>query len=53
MKYRTRAEMDDDPLIVREIIVEDSEPQWSGLLDAEGNKLFRVADSVPMGFHRK
>jgi hypothetical protein len=31
----------------------DHRPQWSGLLDAHGVRLYRVLERVPVGFHGK
>jgi len=35
------------------IIVADSDPQPTGLLDVNGNKLFRIKDTIPFGFQGK
>jgi hypothetical protein len=32
------------------VIDQDNEPQYTGLLDADGNRLFRVRERAPMGF---
>lgn len=34
-----------------EVICEDREPEFTGPLDKHGNKLYRVPETVPMGFH--
>lgn len=34
----------------REIIIDDQQPQWSGLYDASGQKLYRLPDRIPIGF---
>lgn len=41
-----------DPPISMDVLVEDSEPRETGLLDQYGNKIMRVVRRVPIGFCR-
>ena len=49
---RPRADWSDDaPTITGQIIVqEDDSPIDTGLLDAQGAKIFRVRDKLPIGY---
>ena len=36
-----------------EVVFEDNDPVDTGLLDSDGTRLFRVKETVPVGFHNK
>ena len=44
---------DQPPRTAIEVICEQNEPQPTGLLDADGNKLYRMPAYRPPGFHTK
>ena len=33
-----------------DVLVEDDQPEDAGLLDADGNPIFRASERIPMGF---
>lgn len=42
--------LDEDPVIVRDVIVEEGGPVATGLYNADGEQLFRVPERVKIGF---
>ena len=34
-----------------EVMVQDKSPEYTGLCDADGNRLYRVPETVKIGFH--
>ena len=57
MKQRERAvfvsaadEFGDQSMTADQALIEDDDPQFSGLYDARGNKLYRKKERVPLGF---
>jgi uncharacterized membrane protein len=51
MKYRAMNDWEIERAeTAREIIIEDEQPHWSGLYDANGQKLYRLPDRIPIGF---
>jgi hypothetical protein len=57
MRYVTRSVVgffdDEHSATASEIIVEDQVAQFSGLLDANGERLYRMPDRVTFGFQAK
>jgi hypothetical protein len=56
MRYVTRAHIavsfdSDLSATASNVIVEDEMPIDSGLLNADGERLYRVPEKVPLGFH--
>lgn len=56
MRYRSRLVLldgwdNDTSATADEVIDQDQAPEWSGLLDASGNRLYRQAERVSFGFH--
>lgn len=49
-RYRSFADFDEPSETAREVIVETDEPQFTGLYDADGNRLYRLSDKEPVGF---
>jgi hypothetical protein len=54
-RYVTRAAVlqwdDDAAATASEMIVEDDAPRPTGLLNAQGEPLYRVRERLPVGFH--
>jgi len=36
-----------------EVIIQDDDPEPTGLLDADGNELYRVRERIKFGFHKE